>query len=42
MLLADALSCYALQNGPEVALDIVIHLVCITPLKIGLSEVNPR
>ena len=34
MLLADALSYYAPQNGPEVALDISIHHVHITPEKI--------
>ena len=33
MLLADTLSCYAPQNGPEVALDIAIHHVHITPEK---------
>ena len=33
MLLADALSHYAPQNGPEVALDIAIHHVHITPKK---------
>ena len=33
MLLADILSCYAPQNGPEVALDIAIHHVQITPEK---------
>ena len=31
MLLADALSHYAPQNGPEVALDIAICHVHITP-----------
>ena len=33
MLLADALSCYAPQNGSELALDISIHHVHITPEK---------
>ena len=33
MLLADTLFCYAPQNGPEVALDISIHHVHITPEK---------
>ena len=33
MFLANALSCYASQNGPEVALDIAIHHVHITPEK---------
>ena len=33
MLLANALSCSASQNGPEVALDIAIHHVHITPQK---------
>ena len=33
MLLADTLSCYAPQNGPEVTLDIAIHHVHITPEK---------
>ena len=33
MLLADTLSCYAPQNGPEVALDIAIHHVHIAPEK---------
>ena len=33
MLLADVLSCYAPQNGPEVALNISIHHVHIIPEK---------
>ena len=33
MLLADTLSCYAPQNGPEVALDIAIHHLHIAPEK---------
>ena len=33
MLLTDTLSHYAPQNGPEVALDITIHHVHITPEK---------
>ena len=33
MFLADTLSHYAPQNGPEVALDIAIHHVDITPEK---------
>ena len=33
MLLADALPCCAPQNGPEVALDIAIYHVHITPEK---------
>ena len=33
MLLTDTLSHYASQNGPEVALDIAIHHVHITPEK---------
>ena len=33
MLLADTLSHYAPQNGPEVALDITIHHVHIIPEK---------
>ena len=33
MLLTDTLSCYGPQNGPEVALDITIHHVHITPEK---------
>ena len=33
MLLTDTLSCYALQNGPELALDIAIHHAYITSEK---------
>ena len=33
MLLADALSHYAPQNGPQVALDKSIHHIHITPEK---------
>ena len=33
MLLADTLSCYAPQNGSEVAVDIAIHYVHITSEK---------
>ena len=33
ILLADTLSCYAPQNNPEVALDITIHHMHITPEK---------
>ena len=43
MLLADALSYYAPQNGPEVALDIAIYHVHIThEKKVRISKVNPR
>ena len=38
MLLADTLSHYAPQNGPEVALDIAIHHIHIDPEEIRISR----
>ena len=42
MLVADALSRYSSLVGPEVALDIAIHHVHITPEKKQVPEDNPR